>query len=96
MLSGWKAVEQKNRFAAGKCKFVTILRLLETFPLCAVHAAVKDALRLGATSADCARHPVLARIEGRSVRLDADCYPQFPAMSFGRASRTGGVAGLAL
>ncbi|MEM7516608.1 MAG: IS21 family transposase, partial [Planctomycetota bacterium] len=77
-------LSQKNRCAAGKREFVQVLRLLETFPLDAVHAAVKDALQLGAISSDAVRHLVLARIEGRPARLDADRYPHLPVATVGK------------
>lgn len=77
-------LSQTNRRAAGKREFVQVLRLLETFPVGVVHAAVKDALRLGAISADAVRHLVLARIEGRPARLDADRYPHLPVANVGR------------
>jgi len=77
-------LSQKNRCAAGKREFVQVLRLMESFPISAVHAAVKDALRLGAISADAVRHLVLARIEGRPARLDADQYPHLPVANVGK------------
>ncbi len=77
-------LSQKNRCAAGKREFVQVLRLMESFPIGAVHAAVKDALRLGAISADAVRHLVLARIEGRPARLDADRYPHLPVANVGK------------
>jgi transposase len=77
-------LSQKNRCAAGKREFVQVLRLMETFPIGAVHAAVTDALRLGAISADAVRHLVLARIEGRPARLDADRYPHLPVANVGK------------
>jgi len=77
-------LSQKNRCAAGKREFVQVLRLMETFPIGAVHAAVTDALRLGAISADAVRHLVLARIEGRPTRLDANRYPHLPVAKVGK------------
>jgi hypothetical protein len=77
-------LSRNNRCAAGKREFVQVLRLLETFPLGSVHAAIKDALGLGAISADAVRHLVLARIEGRPARLDTDRYPHLPVANVGR------------
>lgn len=77
-------LSQKNRCAAGKREFVQVLRLMESFPPGAVQAAVKDALRLGAISSDAVRHLVLARIEGRPARLDADRYPHLPVANVGK------------
>ena len=77
-------LSSKNRCAAGKREFVQVLRLLETFPMETVRAAVKDALRLDAISADAVRHLVLARIERRPVRLDLERYPHLPSARVGR------------
>ena len=62
----------------GKREFVQVLRLLETFSQQEVHAAVKDALRLGAISFDAVKHRVLCRLEGRPPRLDLELYPHLP------------------
>lgn len=77
-------LSQKNRCAAGKREFVQVLRLIEAFPTATVHAAVKEALRLGAISADAVRHLVLARIEGRPARLDTGRYPHLPVANVGK------------
>ena len=61
-----------------------VLRLIEAFPTATVHAAVKEALRLGAISADAVRHLVLARIEGRPARLDTGRYPHLPVANVGK------------
>ena len=62
----------------GKREFVQVLRLLESFKMEEVHAAVKDALRLGALSFDAVKHLVLCRLEGRPPRLDLELYPYLP------------------
>ena len=62
----------------GKREFVQVLRLLESFKLEEVHAAVKDALRLGALNFDAVKHLVLCRLEGRPPRLDLELYPYLP------------------
>ena len=62
----------------GKREFVQVLRLMESFRLEEVHAAVRDALRLGALSFDAVKHLVLCRLEGRPPRLDLDLYPYLP------------------
>ena len=62
----------------GKREFVQVLRLLESFKLEEVHAAVKDALRLGALSFDAVRRLALCRLEGRPPRLDLELYPYLP------------------
>ena len=53
----------------GKREYVQVLRLLETFSQQEVHAAVRDAIRLGALSFDAVKHLVLCRLEGRPPRL---------------------------
>ncbi len=62
----------------GKREYVQVLRLLETFSQQEVHAAVKDAIHLGALSFDAVRHLVLCRLEGRPPRLDLELYPYLP------------------
>ena len=62
----------------GKREFVQVLRLLETFSQQEVHAAVKDAIHLGAMSFDAVKHLVLCRLEGRPPRLDLELYPYLP------------------
>ena len=62
----------------GKREYVQVLRLLETFSQQEVHAAVKDALRLGAISFDAVKHLLLCRLEGRPPRLDLALYPYLP------------------
>ncbi len=63
---------------AGKREYVQVLRLLETFPLTEVTAAVHQALRLGAIGFDAVKHLVLCRIERRPPRLNLDIYPYVP------------------
>ena len=62
----------------GKREYVQVLRLLETFSMSEVHAAIKDALRLGAISFDAVKHLVLCRLEGRPPRLGLELYPYLP------------------
>ena len=64
----------------GKREFVQVLRLLETFSRLEVHAAIKDAIRLGALSFDAVKHLLLCRLEGRPPRLDLQLYPYLPRM----------------
>ena len=59
-------------------EYIQVLRLLETFTLVEVAAAVEDALRLGAISFDAVRHLLLCRIEHRPPRLDLDQWPHLP------------------
>ena len=70
----------------GKREFVQVLRLLESFRLEEVHAAVQDALRLGALSFDAVKHLVLCRLEGRPPRLDLELYPHLPTVSVNTTS----------
>ena len=51
---------------------------METFSQLEVHAAVKDAIHLGALSFDAVKHLVLCRLEGRPPRLDLELYPYLP------------------
>jgi len=63
---------------AGKREYVQVLRLLETFRLAEVEAAIDDALKLGAIGFDAVKHLVLCRIERRPPRLDLELYPYLP------------------
>jgi transposase len=63
---------------AGKREYVQVLRLMETFRLEQVEAAVRDALRLGAISFDAVKHLVLCHIERRPPRLNLNLYPYLP------------------
>ena len=62
----------------GKREYVQVLRLLETFVLRDVAAAIDDALRLGTISFDAVKHLLLGRIEQRPPRLDLENYPHLP------------------
>jgi transposase len=63
---------------AGKREYVQVLRLMETFRLADVEAAVREALRLGAIGVDAVKHLLLCRIERRPPRLDLELYPYLP------------------
>ena len=63
-----------------------MLRLLETFELADLHAAVKTALRMGAVGFDAVKHLVLCRVEKRPPRLDLDVYPYLPRATVARTS----------
>ena len=63
---------------AGKREYVQVLRLLETFEMDHVHAAIKQAFDLGAIGYDAVKHLVLCRIERRPPRLDLEFYPFLP------------------
>ena len=86
-LQGWDLPEEfatlrrllESRMGrSGKREFVQVLRLMENFSQQEVHAAVRDALRLGALSFDAVKHLVLCRLEGRPPRLDLELYPYLP------------------
>ncbi len=77
-------LSQKNRRAAGKREFVQVLQLFKVFPEPVVRSAVREALRLGAISADAVKHLALCRIERRPPRLDLREYPHLPASAVGK------------
>ena len=63
---------------AGRREYVQVLRLLETFDIDDLQAAVKKALQPGAIGFDAVKHLVLCRVEKRPPRLDLDVYPCLP------------------
>jgi hypothetical protein len=71
---------------AGRREYVQVLRLLETFELDDLHAAVKAALRIGAVGFDAVKHLVLCRVEKRPPKLDLDVYPYLPRATVARTS----------
>jgi transposase len=62
----------------GRREYVQVLRLLETFGMEELHAAVRKALKLGAVGFDAVKHLVLCQVEKRPPRLDLDVYPYLP------------------
>ena len=68
----------------GRREYVQVLRLLESFDLDDLHAAVKKALQLGAIGFDAVKHLILCQVEKRPPRLDLD--PSTPTCR-GRPSR---------
>jgi len=62
----------------GRREYVQVLRLLETFSLGEVTAAVKQALRLRAIAFDAVKHLVLCGIDQRPPKLDLENYPHLP------------------
>jgi transposase len=101
-LAGWELPEEFGRLRrllearmgkAGTREYVQVLRLLETFELGVVHAAVHTALRLGALGFDAVKHLVLARLEHRPPRLNLACYPYLPGA---RVATTAATAYLGL
>jgi hypothetical protein len=70
----------------GKRDYVQVLRLLETFPLEDVAAAVREALRLGAIGFDAVKHLVLCRIERRPPKLGLAACPYLPRVTVATTS----------
>lgn len=62
----------------GRPEYVQVLRLLETFSLEEVAAAVRQALRFPAIAFDAVKHLLLCAIEHRPPRLDLQNYPHLP------------------
>lgn len=62
----------------GKREYVQVLRLLESFSLQEVEAAVRQALQLGAIGFDAVKHLLLCHIERKPPRLNLDVYPYLP------------------
>jgi transposase len=71
---------------AGKREYVQVLRLIETFRLEDVHAAAREALRLGTIGFDAVKHLVLCRIERRPPKLDLAAYPYLPRVTVATTS----------
>ena len=87
-LQGWKLPEEfaelRRQMEArlgkrGRREYVQVLRLLETFSLAEVTAAVKHALHLPAIAFDAVKHLLLCALEQRPPRLDLENYPHLPA-----------------
>ena len=77
---------EARRIKAGRREYVQVLRLLETFGIEDLHAAVKKALQLGAIGFDAVKHLVLCHVEKRPPRLDLDVYPYLPRATVGTTS----------
>jgi transposase len=94
-LAGWdlppefqtlRRLMEARMIKAGRREYVQVLRLLETFDLDDLHAAVKTALRLGAVGFDAVKHLLLCRVEKRPPKLDLDVYPYLPRATVARTS----------
>jgi hypothetical protein len=94
-LQGWDLPEEfatlrrlmEGRMAKhGRREYVQVLRLLESFELADLHAAVKQALQLGAIGFDAVKHLILCRVERRPPRLDLSIYPYLPRATVETAS----------
>lgn len=86
-LAGWdlppefatlRRLMEARTIKAGRREYVQVLRLLETFDIEDLHAAVKKALQLGAVGFDAVTHLVLCQVEKRPPKLDLDVYPYLP------------------
>ena len=62
----------------GKREFVQVLRLMETFRVGDVAAAVRDGIDRGAVGFDAIKHLLLCRIQQSPPRLDLSIYPYLP------------------
>jgi hypothetical protein len=62
----------------GRREYVQVLRLLETFAIGEVAAAVREALRFPAIAFDAVKHLLLCAIECRPPKLDLENYPHLP------------------
>jgi transposase len=91
-LEGWQLPEEftelRRQMEArlgkrGRREYVQVLRLLETFSLAEVAAAVRQALRFPAIAFDAVKHLLLCAIEQRPPRLDLDNYPHLPVAQVG-------------
>lgn len=70
----------------GRREYVQVLRLLENFDLPDLHAAVKQAIQLGAIGFDAVKHLILCRVERRPPRLDLAIYPYLPRATVEKTS----------
>jgi hypothetical protein len=86
-LAGWRLPEEfatlrrlleARMGKPGKREFVQVLRLMETFRIGDVAAAVRDGIDRGAVGFDAIKHLLLCRIERRPPRLDLSIYPYLP------------------
>ena len=62
----------------GRREFIQVLRLLESFDLPTLCAAVRVALQKRAIAFDAIKHLVLCQVERRPARLDLSLYPYLP------------------
>lgn len=95
-LQGWELPEEfgdlRRQMEArqgkrGRREYVQVLRLMETFSLAEVTAAVRQALGLRAIGFDAVKHLVLCALDRRPPKLDLENYPHLPlaAVSLTRA-----------
>ena len=106
-LAGWELPAEFGRLRRllearlgkpGKREYVQVLRLLESFRLDDVAAAVRQAGELGTIGFDAVKHLLLCRIEQRPPRLDLmdlTSYPHLPAAEVTQTSAADYLALLA-
>ncbi len=80
-LAGWdlpvefatpRRLMEARMIKAGRREYAQVLRLLATFEMADLQAAVKNALRMGAIGFDAVKHLVLCQVEKRPPKLDLD------------------------
>ena len=62
----------------GRREYVQVLRLMETFSMAEVGAAIRQAIAMRAIAFDAVKHLVLCAIEQRPPKLDLENYPHLP------------------
>ena len=67
----------------GRREYIQVLRLLNTFSIAQVTAAISQAHSLGVPSFDAIKHLILCAIEERPPKLDLTLYPYLPSASVG-------------
>jgi len=77
---------EARKLKSGRREYVQVLRLLESFDLDDLHAAVKTALRMGTIGFDAVKHLVLCKVERRPPKLDLDVYPYLPRAHVAKTS----------
>ena len=82
-LADWEMPEELQTLrrlmeVQGRREFIQVLRLLESFDLPVLCAAVRVALQKRAIAFDAIKHLVLCQVECRPARLDLSLYPYLP------------------
>lgn len=91
-LQGWQLPEEFSELRRqmearlgkrGRREYVQVLRLMETFSMAEVGAAVRQAIAMRAIAFDAVKHLVLCAIEQRPPKLDLQNYPHLPSAVVG-------------
>jgi hypothetical protein len=77
-LATLRRLMEARRIKAGRREYVQVLRLLESFGIDDLHAAVKTALQSGAVGFDAVKHLVLCQVEKRPPKSNLDVCPCLP------------------